>query len=340
MGVNQSCVYSIRWITSQNDKDATAKRHLILTAATHPHLPHRSYITESCFGVSVSSKTGTGQTNLNINSLTVSAVKIHLIISAVFAVAVSGTICVSYAQSNPISLHSDKDLYIAGEFIIISGEVMTVLPGEHARLQVQRNTDGFLIEVAQFDVAQDGTYTYIVNTDGPSWEEDGKYTIRMWYGSESNTISIDFVTETATNMINYEVPDGRGGTFDLKYSIYGADVQSMFINYENLSLEIEIDAQKDGKIYLDLPRRYINSSVDDVDIDYITLVDERSVSHTEESNSETRLVTVAFPEGAKLISVIGTAVVPEFGLVILLLAAALLFPIVLLRGYITHRTAP
>lgn len=282
------------------------------------------------------------QKNLNMNCTTTIPVKVILPVAAVFAVAVFTAVWIlpAYAQSNPIVIHSDKDLYIAGEFIVISGEVMTVLPGEHARLQIQRNADDFLIEVAQFDVAQDGTYTYIVNTSGSSWDQDGEYSIRVWYGTESNIINIDFVTKAATNMINYEVPDGRGGTFDLKYSIYGGDVQNMFINYESLSLEIEIDAQKDGRIYLDLPRRYINSSMDGVDIDYIVLVDERPATHTEEGNPESRMVTVAFPDGSKHISVIGTAVIPEFGVAILLLAAALFVPIVLLRGHLTHRTFP
>lgn len=263
-----------------------------------------------------------------------------LSVAAVFAVAVFAAVLIlpAYAQSNPIGIHADKDLYIGGEYIVISGDVMTVLPGEHARLQIQRNADDSLIEVAQFDVAQDGTYTYIVNTNGSSWDQDGKYSIRVWYGTESNTINIDFVTEAATNMINYEVPDGRGGTFDLKYSIYGGGVQNMFINYESLSLEIEIDTQKDGRIYLDLPRRYINSSMDGADIDYIVLVDERPATHTEENNPESRMVTIAFPDGAKRVSVIGTAVIPEFGVAILLLAAALLIPIALLRGHLVHRT--
>lgn len=282
------------------------------------------------------------QNNLNMNCPATIPVKVLLSAVAVFAVAMCAAVWMApaHAQSNPIMIHADKDLYIAGEFIIISGEVMTVLPGEHARLQIQRNFDDFLIEVAQFDVAQDGTYTYIVNTSGPSWDQDGEYTIRVWYGTESNTINIDFVTEAATNMINYEVPDGRGGTFDLKYAIYGGDVQNMFINYESLSLEIEIDTQKDGRIYLDLPRRYINSSMDGVDIDYIVLVDERSATHAEEGNAESRLVTIAFPDGTKRISIIGTAVVPEFGVTIMLLAAALLIPVIILRGHFTYRTFP
>ena len=276
--------------------------------------------------------------NLNMNCIIRVSMKVILPAIAVAILAI--WMIPAYAQNNPIILHSDKDLYITGEFIIISGEVMTVLPGEHARLQIQRNADDFLIEVAQFDVARDGTYTYIVNTSGPSWDQEGEYTIRVWYGTESNTIGVNFVTTAASQMINYEVPDGRGGTFDLNYTMYGGDIRNMYINYDSLSLEIEMAAQKDGRIYLDLPRRYINSSVDMVDIDYIVLVDDRPVTHTEESNPESRLLTIAFPEGSTNISVIGTAVVPEFGMAILLLAAALIIPIAILRSGIIHRTFP
>ena len=45
-----------------------------------------------------------------------------------------------------------------------------------------------------------------------------------------------------------------------------------------------------------------------------------------------------WPFPSKRISVIGTAVVPEFGVAILLLAAALLIPVVVLRGHLMHRT--
>jgi predicted secreted protein with PEFG-CTERM motif len=89
---------------------------------------------------------------------------------------------------------------------------------------------------------------------------------------------------------------------------------------------IKIDASDEGKLVLDLPRKYIDAEKqngkDEVFIILIEKIDNKIVEtqyDEETSHSEIRTLTINFEEGDSLIQIIGTYVVPEFGAIVMII---------------------
>ncbi len=244
---------------------------------------------------------------------------------------------VAFAQSDYMTVNTDAGLYRFGDLVVVYGTV-TPLPNQQITLKVQ--TESSVVQIDQFPVSQDGTYTYIVNTNGDQWSESGQYTILLRYGESSQALTFDFVASGVTDddLLLFEVPDG-GGTFDVEYAIWGGAVQNIVVDQENLALRISIDAEENGDLVLDLPREYIDASHDGVDVDYIVLVDNLPVPHIDDGGSEVRRLTVQFPQGASEIMIIGTMVVPEFGTVLLIMTVATIATLAVRYGWRTTLTA-
>ena len=225
-------------------------------------------------------------------------------------------------EGDHVSVATDRDSYESGDIIVVSGMVWPVLPGH--QMQMTITGDNKLVEVAQFDVALDGTYTYTVNTSGPKWNHDGEYIIQVQYGQETDNLMFDFAAGEADEKADiFEVADGRGGTFDVGYAVRGGAINDMVVDYENLAIRIALESERDGSLLLDLPRQYIDAvSADGEDESYIVLVDGSPTVHVDDDmGEEVRRVMVTFPAGTNEIIIIGTQVVPEFGAVLAALAA-------------------
>ena len=82
-------------------------------------------------------------------------------------------------------------------------------------------------------------------------------------------------------------------------------------------LVIGINSTDNGKLVVELPRQYIDSTdqkgADEI---FIILIDGIQVPYTEESDidSKTRNISINFERNDSTIEVIGTRVIPEFGL--------------------------
>ena len=225
------------------------------------------------------------------------------------------------AQSSPpVVVYTDHDMYRAGDIIVIYGAVSPVLPDEQVRMKITGNA---LVEIAQFDVAQDGSYAHTVNTSGPNWRHHGEYTLQVWYGEASQSLLFDFEPgDRGAELAVVEVSDGRGGTFDVDYAIRGGSIDDIAVDYDNLAIRMDVESESDGSLILDLPRLYIDAvTMDGDDEDFIVLVDGFPAPSIDDKGSEVRRLTVTFPAGTSEIMIIGTNVVPEFGVALAALAA-------------------
>ena len=104
------------------------------------------------------------------------------------------------------------------------------------------------------------------------------------------------------------------------YTIRGGTLLDISINEEIFGLVIKIDASDEGKLVLDLPRKYIDAEKqngkDEVFIILVEKQNEGIIETTYEesiSNSNVRTITINFEEGDSQIQIIGTYVIPEFG---------------------------
>ena len=77
-----------------------------------------------------------------------------------------------------------------------------------------------------------------------------------------------------------------------------------------------------------LPRALIDAKLNGEDDDFFVLVDGEEVDFDETTTSTDRTLTIAFPDGAEEIEIIGTFVVPEFGTIAVLILAVAIISII------------
>ena len=230
-----------------------------------------------------------------------------LVSSSIFLQGASAQDCVNLCVA--------QQFYKQGDTIVISGKVDVVLPNTPLLIQVYRESNR--VQIAQVDVAEDGSFTYTFVADGPYFQTAGKYVIQASYGPTSKyEASFEFQTTetaTATNDV-FEVKAGSSGTFDVPYTIKGGSVNSMVVDTDILGLLVTIQSDTDGYITLDLPRKWIDAkTIEGNDDQYIIFIDGLEVTYQETKDADSRVLTIQFEQGDSDIEIIGTQVVPEFG---------------------------
>lgn len=106
----------------------------------------------------------------------------------------------------------------------------------------------------------------------------------------------------------------------VSYTIEGATVQSIIPNPDANSIIIPINTVNDGSITITLPRDVIDAKFSDgTDDSFFVLVDGEESLFEEISDETDRTITVPFLAGAESIEVIGTFVIPEFGVIAMMI---------------------
>jgi len=243
---------------------------------------------------------------------------IALIVISFFSIAFLS----AFAQTQELlSVKTSEKSYEEGDTIVISGNVTAIILDEPVTLRILYETT--IIDIAQLQISQDGTFTHTIKAEGKSWKRDGTYVISAFYGRTTYETSIEFfskqsVTET-TNI--FEVNAGSHGTFDVDYTIRGGTVKDMLIDTNIFALIVIIDSESDGSITLDLPRISIDAKKsDNTDDTFLVFIDGAEVRPEETSTTQTsRILKIEFEEGDSDIEIIGTFVVPEFGSIAILI---------------------
>ena len=225
-----------------------------------------------------------------------------------------------FAQESLINVQTDDNNYDEGDIVVISGNVSTVIGSTPITLQLF--IEGNLVEIAQITVAQDGSYSHTVLAEGPLWKKVGTYTVRVSYG-EGNIAESEFnytpKSESGETTTNFEVDVGSSGTFDVKYTIKGGTVKDMIVDPDIFAIIVQIESTDEGVISLDLPREFIGAEKQDgKDDTFIILIDGIEVAYQESIvHSDSRVITINFENGDSDIEIIGTYVIPEFGVIVM-----------------------
>jgi len=246
-----------------------------------------------------------------------------------------------FAQENLTSqiltLNTDKEAYYDGDVITITGQVTKVISGEEIILQIFFGKN--LIGIDQVSVTQDGEFTKTIRTGGPLWQNEGSVVIKITYGKESTEATFQFFKQTGTNFTSiYEVDIPDGGTFDIEYTMKGGVVDSMTVNPHSLSLDIGILTNSDGALDISIPRNALDSIDENgFDTEFIILIyssNEVNPVQTDynkiEFDDESRSIYIPIKNGDSKIQIIGTSVIPEFGVLIqLVLIVAIITTIII-----------
>jgi len=228
----------------------------------------------------------------------------------------------AFAEGSLVSVQTDNGNYDEGDTILISGEISTIIGNTEVTMQLFK--EGNLIEIAQIKVAQDGNYIHTVIAQGPLWQNQGVYMVKVTYG-ESNIAETSFQYTPKSEIIkttkNFPVDAGDSGTFDVKYTIRGGTVENIEIEPENLGLLVKINALDNGKIVLELPREFIDAEKQNGnDEKFIILINDVQTTYDQiRSESTVRIVGINFERGDSEIQIIGTYVIPEFGTIVMII---------------------
>ena len=234
---------------------------------------------------------------------------------------------IAFASESLISVQTDDDNYDEGDTIVISGKILTII-GE-TPITLQLFSDGNMVEIAQIDVSLDGNYSYTIIAQGSMWANQGEYIVKVTYGGGNVAeTTFSFTPESAvldTTDI-FEVNAKDSGTFDILYNIRGGILSDISIDETIFGLVIKIDAPDEGKLVLDLPRKYIDAEKQNgKDEVFIILIEKKNTEivetqyDEETSHSEIRTLGINFEEGDSSIQIIGTYVIPEFGTIVMII---------------------
>ena len=265
----------------------------------------------------------------------------HLGIFSVLIILVLIPVGTVFASGSLISVQTDTSTYDEGDTILISGQITTLVGQTPVTLQLFK--DGNMVEIAQIIVSKDGNYFYTVIAEGSMWQTPGDYDVKVTYG-EGNIAETTFFYTTNSEVLTttdmFEVNAGNSGTFDLDYTIRGGTLLDISIDENIFGLVVQINAPDNGKIVLDLPRKYIDAEKQNgKDEVFIILVEKQNgnvveTTYVEETtHSEIRTLTINFEEGDSKIQIIGTYVIPEFGtIVMIILTVGIMVSILLTRN--------
>ena len=114
----------------------------------------------------------------------------------IFALVLVATPGLVFAQSPQITLLTDKQSYVTGDTISISGTISSLGSSNSAVLQVF-NPFNVLVQIGTINLAPDGTFSKTIKAAGESWASDGSYQIKVLYVSTP-------ILATATANVNFK----------------------------------------------------------------------------------------------------------------------------------------
>ena len=94
----------------------------------------------------------------------------------------------------------------------------------------------------------------------------------------------------------------------------------------------EISTTSDGQLTITLPRALIDAKLNGDDDEFFVLIDGEEVDFDETKDNGSRTLTIAFPDGAEEIEIIGTFVIPEFGAIAALILAVAIISIIVVSA--------
>ena len=240
----------------------------------------------------------------------------------------------SVEAAEPVTISAASEIYYSGDYVVVFGQVDTIFEGMPVIIRIHNGSN--LVEIAQVEVAKDGTYVNTFNASGTQWSNEGTYQASAKYSTEIAETTFEFFSQIADkSSAVFPVNIPNSGTFDVGYTITGGEIKSMTMDKERNSLLIETTVNSNGNLILKLTRETFDAQThNDEDEIFIVLIskdtkqaDNFAQTQYEEigTSSDFRTIRIPLEQGDKWIEIVGTYVIPEFGsiaMIILLVATA------------------
>jgi predicted secreted protein with PEFG-CTERM motif len=231
---------------------------------------------------------------------------------------------------SPITVTANNQSYKDGDRIQISGTTRDYIQDMPITIII-RNPVGNIVVIAQVPLNSDKTYSTTIPSGGPLWQMPGTYEIDVTFGTpdRSATASFQFAGSKVQTPLNTIAVEGTN--FTVPYVITNGKVLGMKIDSQSKSLLVAVETTDDGTLTVTLPRAIIDAKAANQDEQYYVLMDGAEADFDETSTTPTeRTLSIPFVGGTEEIEIIGTQVVPEFGLAVTLTLAIAITVIVVI----------
>ena len=229
---------------------------------------------------------------------------------------------IAYAQET-FSLEIDGQMH----------EIAYEITGGYVKnMTADTNTQTLLVTINSTD---DGTLTIEIPTEVLN-ATDGEFSVFI-DGEGGNFVVDELEPKDGSRVLQIEFPNGAeeieivgtpmgqgqqptepfsieiaGQTYEIPYEITGGSVKSMSADPVTKTLLVTINSTSDGVLTIQLPKDVI-----DADGEFSVVIDGKgnvSVNETE-TTGEARTLSIEFSQGSSVIKIMGTYMVPEFGLI-------------------------
>lgn len=113
----------------------------------------------------------------------------------------------------------------------------------------------------------------------------------------------------------------QDSTFDVMTFLSSGSVKSIQVDPDFNSIILAVESSADGELAITLPRALIDSKTDGEDDEFIVILDGDETEYREHSASATeRTLTIPVFAGAEELEILGTQVIPEFPISLLVIA--------------------
>jgi hypothetical protein len=228
---------------------------------------------------------------------------------------------------DPITVKTDKAVYLDGDMITVNGEVRHINTGMPVTMKIIA-PNGNLVQLAQLEVNTFKNYQTDFTTGGALMKASGEYKVIVSYGDKSKMAETTFAYYSDVSSIPADVMETfiqwKSGTIiidenNVNYNISNGDVLAMEPNVESNSILIDVETTDNGSLILELPRSVIGSMDESgVDTRFVVIDNtDNGLAYQEIDTSElSRTINIDYNNGTSQIEVIGTYAIPEFGMVV------------------------
>ena len=231
-----------------------------------------------------------------------------------------------------ITIETDSDVYNHSSTIILTGHITVVDQNEVPVVIMVISPNGNIVTIDQVSVNADGVFSTTLSTAGNVMKYDGTYQIQASYGFVETTISIELTNaiesamtsdtmETAETALEDAIKDGQ-----INWTIDGGVITSFFVNGDENSIVLYIEATDDGILEISLHEDIIKPFDDGTF--FVTINSEENQDFEQTGNQ----LTIPFDAETEKITIFGGWAIPEFGTIAIMILVVAIVSIIALSA--------
>ncbi|MGI0035769.1 MAG: hypothetical protein ACRD98_07865, partial [Nitrososphaera sp.] len=194
-------------------------------------------------------------------------------------------------------------IWLPAELIDADDEFAVIVDGESGNFVVDELDPTADARVLEIELATGAEEVEIVGTS------------MLGAGAVRNTFSLEI----------------EGQTYDIPYEVTGGTVRDITADPESTTLLVDIESTDDGMLKIWLPTQVI-----DAEDEYSVVIDGESgnfVVDELDPTADARVLQIEFPNGAQEVEIIGTFLVPEFGVIGAVILAIAVVGVIVATSY-------